>query len=84
MGVNQMSRKLVSVQVVPYRTIPDPIMGDYQEQCRVGDEDIFVLYLVTADGDKHTVGEFDTLEGARLMGLDLRASMGVPLEVIGQ
>lgn len=78
------SRTITKVQVISYQVVPDPIMGDYMEQSHPEEADTWAVYLVTQDGDRHTVSDHNLLVNAQVMAQDLSASLGVPLEIVGK
>lgn len=78
------SRSVVRVQVIGYQLVSDPVFGDYREQCHPEEADQWLVYLVTADGDRHLVSDHDLLVTAQSMGSELAHSMLVGLEVVGQ
>lgn len=83
-GGDGMSRSVVRVQVIGYQIVPDPVFGDYREQCHPEEADTYTVYLVTADGDRHLVSDHNLLVNAQSMGYELAHSMFVGLEVVGQ
>ena len=78
------SRSVVRVQVIGYQIVPDPVFGDYREQCHPEEADQWRVDLVTADGDRHLVSDHNLLVNAQSMGSELAHSMRVGLEVVGQ